>query len=497
MVRERGIEQGTILYDSYIVENVIGEGGFGITYLAVRRDSGEKVAVKEYFPVRFAVRQEESSRIAVADRDKKEYDRGKLRFMKEASILKEFRYLQGIVKVWDCFEANNTAYIIMDYIDGVTLKEYIASHGVMPYPELMEMMSPILKSLATLHRHGIIHRDISPDNLMIGMDNSLYLIDFGSAREMEYGKTTTVLLKAGYAPPEQYLRDGELGAWTDVYALCATIYTALCGRTPTDAIARLQGEELIPISKQDGMLEQWQWNAILKGMSMRAAERFRDMEELYDALTVEPTEEDIPTEVGLELKPQLQDGLRKLNGTKKFPIRFVGIVVFLACIMCVVIYFGGSGQRKQNRNQSATDETKPDTAAMTNKDTSNTIKEKVTSEEAPKLCRMPDVAGLNQEAAVTRITDVDGTIRVRITRRYSNQVARNVVIDQNVEPDTQYNEGSIEEIVLTVSEGAAPVTESQTEAPVTETSVTESGTTQDSFDVKSDGNESVDFYLGD
>lgn len=317
MIREQVIAPGTILYGDYVIETVLGEGGFGITYLAYRQETGEKVAVKEYFPFQFAVRKKDSCEVLVAEENREEYDRGKVRFVKESSILKEFRYLQGIVKVWDCFETNQTAYIIMDYIDGVTLKEYVASHGSMEYPELLEMMSPILKSLITLHKHGVIHRDISPDNLMIGMDNNLYLIDFGSAKEMEYGKTTTVLLKEGYAPPEQYLHDGELGAWTDVYALCATIYTALCGKVPIDAVARLQGKELVPLSAQGVVLEEWQWNAISKGMCMRTAERFRDVGALYDALTVAPTQEDIATIVEPELEPHLQTKMESLNGSGK------------------------------------------------------------------------------------------------------------------------------------------------------------------------------------
>lgn len=510
MISERGIEQGTIIYGSYIVEGVLGEGGFGITYLAVRQDTGEKVAVKEYFPFQLAVRKKESCEITVADKDREEYDRGRARFIKEASILKEFRYLQGIVKVWDCFEANNTAYIIMDYIDGVTLKEYISCHGAMSYQELMKMLSPILKSLITLHRHGVIHRDISPDNLMIGMDNSLYLIDFGAAKEMEYGKTTTVLLKAGYAPPEQYLHDGGLGAWTDVYALCATIYTALCGQIPADAVARLQGKSLIPLSGQGTMLEEWQWNAIAKGMSMRAAERFRDMGELYDALTVVPTEEDIQTVAGLEIEPQLQDKLQRLNETekassvvKRYPVRFAVMVVLLACITCAGLYFGGSRWTKQRGDQStpnaylkdAEDEAKEDTADATGEDTSDTAgqeKSETASFKTPRLCRMPNVAGLDKDAAIAKITAVDEVIRVRIIRQYSDSVERNVVLEQNVAPDTQYNEGAIKEIVLTVSDGAEPVTEADTKA-----SAAKPEGKRDSYDVESDGNEPVDFYLGD
>lgn len=499
MMKKQDIASGTILYGGYVIERVLGEGGFGITYLAHRQETGEKVAVKEYFPSQFAVRKNNSCELHVADRDMEEYDRGRARFMKEASILKEFRYLQGIVKVWDCFETNCTAYIIMDYIDGVTLKEYIASHGSMEYQELMEMLSPILKSLVTLHRHGVIHRDISPDNLMIGMDNSLYLIDFGSAKEMEYGRTTTVLLKAGYAPPEQYLHDGELGAWTDVYALCATIYTALCGKAPADAVARLQGKELVPLSVYGVVLEDWQWNAISKGMRMRSAERFRDVGALYDALAVAPTQEDIATIVEPEIDPFLRDKMEHLNASekpksekKKKGVILSGVVVLLLILLAVGVVYGNSRwtakpETQQNQNSDLTDEGND----VQNNISSDAVQEEehTTSEESqPKLCQMPDVAGLDKEAAIARISSADAVIKISIVREYSNAVEQDVVIEQNVAPDTRYNEGAIKEIVLTVSDGVKP-------AATTSTKTSKSDNKQDSYDVKSDGNESVDFYL--
>ena len=307
---ERGLAAGTIVYGVYVIESVLGEGGFGVTYLALKKDTGQTVALKEYYPLAYGSRKPGSCEIEPVSGKEAEYDHGRERFVREASVLHEFCYLDGIVKVWDCFETNGTAYIIMDYIDGITLKEYVSCHGGMGYDEWMEMLSPILKSLITLHKHGVIHRDISPDNLMIGMDNQLYLIDFGAAKEIEYGKTTTVLLKVGYAPPEQYLHDGEMGAWTDVYAICATIYTALCGKAPIDAVARLQGKPLIPLEDQGVMLEAWQWNAIQKGMRIRAAERFQNVEELYEALTVAP---ELPTIMDVTTDDKIKEQMHRVS----------------------------------------------------------------------------------------------------------------------------------------------------------------------------------------
>ncbi|MDD6071593.1 MAG: serine/threonine-protein kinase [Clostridiales bacterium] len=503
MRSERGLASGTIIYDSYVVEQVLGEGGFGITYLAHRKDNGERVAVKEYFPISIAVRQKESNQIAVSEQEQGEYIQGKERFMKEAAILKEYRYLQGIVRVRDCFETNDTAYIIMDYIDGVTLKEYISCHGRLDYAEWMEMLTPILKSLITLHRHGVIHRDISPDNLMIGMDNQLYLIDFGAAKEMEYGKTTTVLLKAGYAPPEQYLHDGELGAWTDVYALCATIYTALCGKIPTDAVARLQGKPLIPLSEQGVILEEWQWEAVSKGMSMRSAERFRDVGELYDALTVPPSEEDILTVIEPEMEPFLQKEMHQLNeGEKTKPHatrkRFLlGVAAVAVLVLLCGAYYGSSVWMKRNRqNVSASVENGAGMPQEDTVDTESQTEQNMTTEETmPKLCKMPNVVGMGKDEAMAEIHNIDETINVRIVRSYNKDVDLDVVIQQSVEPDTQYNEGGISEIVLTVSDGEESTTESKTTAPASKQK--KQSTKDDYFNVESDGNELVEFYLDD
>lgn len=470
MVTERGLARETILYDTYEIREVIGQGGFGITYRAVKQSTGESVAMKEYFPISLATRQQQSGKLIISQSDLSEYTHGKERFMKEAFILKEFQYLQGIVKVWDCFEQNNTAYIVMEYVEGVTLKEYIASHDRMNYTELVGLMTPVFKSLIALHRHGVIHRDISPDNLMIGLDNKMYLIDFGSAREIELGRTGTVLLKAGYAPPEQYLHDGDLGAWTDVYAICATIYMALCGNCPVDAVARLQGKELLPLWEYDVEIKQWQWNALAKGMSMRTAQRYRSVEELYDALTIEPSSEDIPTVVGEDINLSIKRKIYGLNEKEqavdvadKNPKRWFGMTVVLLLFGISVIYFGskllaGQGmiQQQEQQTNNITEKEKEGVDNSTIEKQENSTFE----ENDMVLCSMPDVVGMTESIAKRRIAAVDKRIVIRVDRLYSNEVAIGVVMEQSVKPDTQYNEGLIQEIILTVSKGAEPKVQS-------------------------------------
>ncbi|MBO5470415.1 MAG: serine/threonine-protein kinase [Lachnospiraceae bacterium] len=480
---ERGLATGTIVYGIYVIESVLGEGGFGVTYLAVKKDTGQTVALKEYYPLAYG-RRTESCRLEPVPGKETDYDRGRERFVREASVLREFCYLEGIVKVWDCFEANGTAYIIMDYIDGITLKEYVSCHGGMGYDEWMDMLSPILRSLITLHKHGVIHRDISPDNLMIGMDNQLYLIDFGAAKEIEYGKTTTVLLKVGYAPPEQYLHDGEMGAWTDVYAICATIYTALCGKAPADAVARLQGNPLIPLEDQGVTLEPWQWNAIQKGMRIRAAERFQNVEELYEALTVVPRDVELPTIMDVATDDKMQEQMHRVSdrGGRHVVLRRVCIMAAFTMLVCVVAIWG-----MQGRNQV---EAQPETATAADTATEQASEE--TSTEQVKICTMPDVVGMSEIEAREKIIREDSKIQITVERKNSSQMDKDLVMEQNVAADTKYNEGAIMQVVLTVSDGVEATT-----AVSSKTTGISKAADEQKYDVKSNKKQTEDFYLDD
>lgn len=494
MMSKQQLAAETILYNQYQVRGVLGEGGFGITYLAVNMENGTLVAVKEYFPTKLVFRKEDSCEICIL-KDKNDFLKGKKRFIEGASILMEYSYLQGIVRVWDCFECNQTAYIVMEYIDGITMREYISSHGSMEYAELIALLAPIIKSLATLHKHGIIHRDISPDNIMVGMDNQLYLIDFGAAKEVASvtAQTNTVLLKTGFAPPEQYLHDGVLGAWTDIYALCATIYTVLCGKIPTDAVARLQGKELISLPAQGVSLLAWQWDAIEKGMHIREAERFRNMEELYDALTVEPSSEEAVTVMG-ETETA---ALRRNAFFRRMPKRLGWILAAGIFLISGFLAWAFFDRPKWTGKQ------EPDNAATESQNTQNaepdedvrSVSDETSSqtETELRLCRMPGVVGMREELAKSKITAADAYIQIQIIRVYDSEVAAGVVIEQNVEPDTMYNEGALSEIVLTVSDGKSPETEKTPSASKGNKDKNE----DDGYDVQSDGNEPEDFYLDD
>lgn len=288
------LQRNTGLIGRYVIQEVLGQGGFGITYLGIDKLYGNKVAIKEYYPQKIAMRKAQYEDVVTVTsiEEKNNYDKGKKRFPDEAQVMARFNKNEGIVKILDFFEANNTAYIVMEYLEGITLKQYLGKYGVLQFRNLIEMMLPLLEALIEIHSQGLIHRDISPDNIMVQHNGKLKLMDFGAARDYtESGnKSLTVILKPGYAPPEQYQTHGVQGPWTDIYALCATIYKCLTGITPPDAIARVMDDKFKEPDQLDGKLSPDIKKILWKGMNIFPEERYQDIgefgEDVYDALFI-------------------------------------------------------------------------------------------------------------------------------------------------------------------------------------------------------------------
>lgn len=286
------LQRNTGLIGRYVIQEVLGQGGFGITYLGIDKLYGNKVAIKEYYPQKIAMRKAQYEDVVTVTsiEEKNNYNKGKKRFLDEAQVMARFNKNEGIVKILDFFEANNTAYIVMEYLEGITLKQYLGKYGVIQFRNLIEMMLPLLEALIEIHSQGLIHRDISPDNIMVQHNSKLKLMDFGAARDYtESGnKSLTVILKPGYAPPEQYQTHGVQGPWTDIYALCATIYKCLTGITPPDAIARVMDDKFKEPDQLDGKLSPDIKKILWKGMNIFPEERCQDIvefgEDVYDAL---------------------------------------------------------------------------------------------------------------------------------------------------------------------------------------------------------------------
>ena len=308
------LRKGTRLIGRYTIEGVLGQGGFGITYLGIDELHKKKVAIKEFFPQGIVTRNieyEDTVTVTLVG-EKENYDKGKERFLKEAQTMAMFSKDKGIVKVLDFFEINNTAYIVMEYLEGVTLKQYLRENKRIDAEDLVELLVPLIEALDEINSQGLIHRDISPDNIMVLPDGRIKLMDFGAARDYtEFGeKSLSIVLKPGYAPPEQYQTHGVQGPWTDIYALCATMYKCITGENPPDAIDRLVDDHLKKISAFGISVSPQIEKAIIKGMSVAAKDRYQNVgdfcEDLYGGYeeNSEPEAEESQSQVEPETAEQ-------------------------------------------------------------------------------------------------------------------------------------------------------------------------------------------------
>lgn len=242
----KGLPLCEIINGKYLVGKVIGIGGFGITYIGWDFYQSKRVCIKEYFPREIAVRDTtigtypdqlsvslqytNASYTMDATRLLSIYSKGMQAYIKEAETLSKFYLMPGIVSVRDFFYEHKTAYIVMEYIDGIDMKRYAkAKGGKLDSAEVFPILKDVLKALNEVHKYNIIHRDISPDNIMITRDLKAKLIDFGASRDYVDSSKAPVLLKQGYAPLEQYDKEGNQGPWSDVYSMCASIYFLLTG----------------------------------------------------------------------------------------------------------------------------------------------------------------------------------------------------------------------------------------------------------------------------
>ena len=308
------LRKGTRLIGRYTIEGVLGQGGFGITYLGIDELHEKKVAIKEFFPQGIVTRnieyQDTVTVTFVGEKDN--YEKGKERFLNEARTMAKFSKDEGIVKALDFFEINNTAYIVMEYLEGITLKQYLRENQRIAPEDLIELLVPLIESLDEIHSQGMIHRDISPDNIMVLPDGRIKLMDFGAARDYtEFGeKSLSIVLKPGYAPPEQYQTHGVQGPWTDIYALCATMYKCITGENPPDAIERVMDDSLKKISEFGIVIPTQEEAAIIKGMSVSAKDRYQDIkdfcEDLYggyeETSVPENKESEVESETSSEIK---------------------------------------------------------------------------------------------------------------------------------------------------------------------------------------------------
>lgn len=285
--RANSLPVGTILKDRLLIGVVLGTGGFGITYKAWDKELDVPMAVKEFMPRNLAVRKHEDTTVIPTSGDKETFAHYMEKFLDEARTLARFSNESGIVSIQDVFRENGTIYIVMYYVDGIDLNTYLKQHNnQLSLAETMRIMKVIMTSLSKVHGSGLIHRDISPDNIYITDDGEVKLLDFGAARyTIGTGEhTLSVILKHGYAPVEQYKERGLQGPWTDVYAVGATIYRMLTGSKPVNAIEQATGAKLPALREHGVIIPNHIEGAILKSLSVDSKDRFQTMNEFIYAL---------------------------------------------------------------------------------------------------------------------------------------------------------------------------------------------------------------------
>lgn len=284
---------GTMLHNQYQVGKALGQGGFGITYIGWDTALDNPVAIKEYYPGSVVNRFSSQSRsVTIQGTHVRDFFyRNRERFLQEARVLARLRDIEGIVCVQNLFEENNTAYIVMEYLQGMDLRKYMRLQGgCLTVAQTLAVLRPVMNALQKVHEEELIHRDISPDNIMVQTDGSAKLLDFGAAREFtgedagqEIARSTETILKYGFAPIEQYQKRGNMGPWTDVYALCATIYYCLTGKIPPEAPERMNEDLPVGWEAVPG-LTAGQIDALERGMALKVKDRISSVAELRDAL---------------------------------------------------------------------------------------------------------------------------------------------------------------------------------------------------------------------
>jgi len=335
---------GTVLRDQYVVGRVLGQGGFGITYLGWDRHLESAVCIKEYFP-NHAVSRDCTVSTQVhchTEQGAAAYRASKERFLREGKILAQFREIPEIVSIYGFFEENDTVYIVMEYIKGMDLAHYVYHKGGrLSADETFRILKPVMEALAQVHRAELVHRDIAPDNIMLHPRGGAKLLDFGAARMVENAdvergldRSTEAIVKHGFAPMEQYQTRGNLGPWTDVYAMCATVYYCLTGQIPPEATTRMMGEAEFSWQNVPGLTQRQRY-ALERGMAVLPRDRYASMEELLDGLfgsapIAQTTPQPAPAQTPVYRAPQPPVPDKKKKSGK-------GLVIGLAALLAVLV----------------------------------------------------------------------------------------------------------------------------------------------------------------
>ena len=426
----RCLRPGMCLRDRYILGRVLGEGSFGISYIAWDCLLDTVVAIKEYFPASLVSRhiseEDEDTNVYIYEkRESQKYQESLKKYLGEAKSLSAYYDLDGIVSVRDFFYANNTAYIVMGYVDGISVKEYVEKNGPIEGEKFLRMLEPVIQSLAKVHQTGVLHRDISPDNMLLTRDEKLVLIDFGAARKENINMTRsmTVVFKRGFSPEEQYRTRGQQGAWTDVYALCATAYYALTGKAPDESIQRVLEDDMPSLTEMtDVDLPMRQKRAFMKGMTVDFHHRYQTMDELYQGL--------------------YQQGRDK----KRLGVWFAGTAAVLAC---VALLGTGAAYGLHKHSQAKKDAIQTEAPQQTAFAVATVTPYAADVQEY----QMISFKSMTKKEALKALAGQDTELSVQWKYRYSSRIKKGRIVSQSIPAKTRYRGETYSKIVLTISKG--------------------------------------------
>lgn len=426
----RCLRPGMCLRDRYVLGRVLGEGSFGISYIAWDCLLDTVVAIKEYFPASLVSRhiseEDEDTNVYIYEkRESQKYQESLKKYLGEAKSLSAYYDLDGIVSVRDFFYANNTAYIVMGYVDGISVKEYVEKNGPIEGEKFLRMLEPVIQSLAKVHQTGVLHRDISPDNMLLTRDEKLVLIDFGAARKENINMTRsmTVVFKRGFSPEEQYRTRGQQGAWTDVYALCATAYYALTGKAPDESIQRVLEDDMPSLTEiTDVDLPMRQKRAFMKGMTVDFHHRYQTMDELYQGL--------------------YQQGRDK----KRLGVWFAGTAAVLAC---VALLGTGAAYGLHKHSQAKKDAIQTEAPQQTAFAVATVTPYAADVQEY----QMISFKSMTKKEALKALAGQDTELSVQWEYRYSSRIKKGRIVTQSIPAKTRYRGETYSKIVLTISKG--------------------------------------------
>ena len=475
---------GTCLNERYFLGKVLGEGGFGITYVAWDIVLMVPVAVKEYFPSGIVTREKEGPQTGTLQiyegKSDLEFEKGKEDFLKEARSLSRFMKLPSIVSVRDFFQENHTAYIVMEYVEGTRVRNYIRANGKMQGDEVLALMEPVIHSLCDIHKTGLIHRDISIDNLMFDDNGQLKLIDFGAARNVELPENTiTVSIKRGFSPEEQYRVKGEQGPWTDLYSLCGTMYFMLTGKVPEESVERVYADHLVTLQQmEDISLPLPQKKAIDKGMAVLAKDRYQNLEEFYNELY--PDKNRVSSYNDIHLPKSFRDTLTQTGNSglfsrtavrrefgeiagkkerKRRKVKWIVVASILITAIAGILWIQYSG--KMEKDAPVSSENEPAATMPAEASPVPTVTDlPVTAEPYVEI---PNVIGKTSAKAKEKLQKMG--IRIKVEKTDSRK-KKGTVLQQSIAAGTQVKKESL--ITLTVSGGEkkAVQTSAPTQAPV-------------------------------